>query len=58
MSAKLATVVLLKIKEFWNKGYDVVSALHDVISKVLRVMRLKFGNSGNSMREVIIHSIS
>ena len=34
MSAKMATVGLIKIKVFWNKGYDVVISVHDVSSKI------------------------
>ena len=29
-STKLATPVVLKIKVFWNKGYDVATSFHDV----------------------------
>ena len=29
MSAKLATLGLLKIKLFWNKGYNVIISVHD-----------------------------
>ena len=66
MSAKLATLGLLKIKVFWNKGYDVIISVHDVTNKILSrdsnyivdvVMWPKFGNSSISMREVIIRSI-
>ena len=66
MSAKLATLGLLKIKVFWNKGYDVIIFVYDVINKNLSrdsnyivdvVMWPKFGNSSTSMREVIITSI-
>ena len=35
ISAKLATLGLLKIKIFWNKGYDVMISLHDVINNIL-----------------------
>ena len=61
MSAKLATVGLLKIKAFWNKGYDVITFVWDVTSKILSrdsnyivdaVKWPKFGNSSISMREV------
>ena len=57
----LATPGLLKIKVFWNKGYDVIISGHDVTINILSlesnyivdvVMWLKFGNSGFSMREV------
>ena len=34
MSAKLATSDL-KIKIFWNKGYDVIVSLHDVTNNIL-----------------------
>ena len=63
ISAKLAT---LKIKVFWNKGYDVIVSVRDVTNKVLScdsnyivdvVMWPKFGNSCISMREVTITSI-
>ena len=54
MSAKIATLGLLKIKVFWNKGSDVIISVHDVINKILSrdsiwvvdvVMWPKFGNS-------------
>ena len=35
MSAKMATLGLLKIKVFWNKGYDVIIYVHDVTNKIL-----------------------
>ena len=67
MSAKLATLDLLKIKIFWNKGYEVTISVHDATNKILSrdskyivdlVMWLKFGNSSISMREeVVITSI-
>ena len=66
MSAKMATPGLLKIKVFWNKGYDVIISVHDVTNKILSrdsdynvvdVMWEKFGNSSISVREVIIASI-
>ena len=66
MSAKLATLGLLKIKTLWNIGYDFIIAVHDVINKILLresnytvdvVMWPKFGNSSNFMGEVIITSI-
>ena len=66
MSAKIATLGLLKIMLFWNKGYDIIILAHDVTSKILlgylsyivdMVMWPKFGNSSISMREVIIISI-
>ena len=66
MSAKMATPGLLKIKVFWNKGYDVIIYVHDVTNKILSrdsnyivdvVMWSKFGNCSISIREVIIISI-
>ena len=35
MSAKMATVGLLKIKVFLNKCYDVIISVHDVNNKML-----------------------
>ena len=66
MSAKMATPGLLKIKVFWNKGYDVIISVHDVTNKFLSgdwndiidvVMRPKFGNCSFSTRKIIITSI-
>ena len=66
MSAKMATPGLLKITVFWNKGYDVIIPVDEVIDKSLShdsnyivnvVMWPKFGNSSISMREVITISI-
>ena len=65
ISAKKVTPGLLKVKVFWNKGYDVIISVHDVTNKILSrdsnyivdvVMWPKFGNSSISMREVIITS--
>ena len=65
MSAKLATLGLLKIKIFWNKGYDVITSVYGVTNKVLScdsnyivdvMMWPKFGHSSISMREVIVTS--
>ena len=62
MSAKMATLVVLNIKIFWNKGYDVT---YNVANKILSresnyfaymVMWPKFVNSSVSMREVMIAS--
>ena len=59
MSAKLATLGLLKIKIFWNKGYDVITSVYDINNKILSrdtnqivdvVMWPKFDNSSISMR--------
>ena len=66
MTAKMATLDLLKITVFWNKGYDVIVSVDDVTNKILSrdsnyivdvVMWPKFGNSSISMTEVIINSI-
>ena len=34
MSAKMATLGLLKIKVFWSKGYDVIISVHEVTKNV------------------------
>ena len=66
MSAKMATLGLLKKKLFSNNGYDVITFVHDVTNKVLSrdsnyiidvVIRPKFGNCSISMRKVIKTSI-
>ena len=66
MSAKMATLGLLKMKVFWNKGYDLLISVHDFTNKILLrdsnyiadvVMWSKFGISSISMREIIITSI-
>ena len=66
MLAKMATPGLLKIKVFRNKDYYVIISVHDVTKKIFLydsnyivdvAMWPKFGNSGISMREVIITSI-
>ena len=62
MSAKVATIVLLKLKAFWNKSYDAMISAHNVTNKTLSrdshyivdvVMWSKFGNSSISMRKFI-----
>ena len=35
MSAKMATLGLLKIKVFRNKSYDVITSVYDVVNKNL-----------------------
>ena len=35
ISAKLATLDLLKIKVFFNKGCDVIISVYDVTNKIL-----------------------
>ena len=66
MSAKMATPGLLKIMEFWNKGYDIIISLDDINNKILWhdsnyivdvFMWPKFGNSSISMREIITTSV-
>ena len=66
MSTNLATLHLLKIKVLWNERYDVMISVHGVTNKILSresnyivhvAMWPKFGNSGISMREVIITSV-
>ena len=66
ISAKMATPGLLKTTVFWNKGYEVITSVDDVSSKILSrnsnyiadvFMWPKFGNCSISMREVIITSI-
>ena len=66
MSAKLATLGLLKVKLFWNNSYDVIFSEYDDTKEILLresncivgvVMWPKFGNSSISMREVIVTSI-
>ena len=53
MSAKMTTLGLLKIRVFWNKGYDIIIFVYDVTNKFLSrgsnyiidvVMWPKFGN--------------
>ena len=60
----MATKGFLKIKLFWNKGYDVIVSVFDVNNKFLSpdsnyivdlVMWPKFGNSSIFMRKVIIN---
>ena len=66
MSARMATLNLLKLTVFSNKGYDVITPVDEVINKILSrdsiyivdvFMWPKFGNCSISMREVIITSI-
>ena len=66
MSAKVATLGLLKINVFWSEGYDVMISVHDVTNNILSldsdhivdvVMWPKFGNSSISVREGILTSI-
>ena len=66
MPARMANPGLLKVTVFWNKGYDVIIPVNDVISKILSrdsnyivdvFMWSKFGNSSISMKQVITTSI-
>ena len=66
MSAKMAAPGFLKLKIFWNKGYEVIIYVHGATNKILSrdpnyivdlVKWPKFGNSSISMREVIMLSI-
>ena len=59
MPAKMATPGLLKMKVFWNKGYDVTNKILSCDPNYIvdEAMRPKFGNSSVSMREVIMTSI-
>ena len=63
MSAKLATPGLLKVKVFWNKGFDVITFGQDVTNTIFKrdenyiinvVIWQRFGNSSISMRDVNI----
>ena len=65
MLPKITTPGLLKIRLFWNNGYDVMISVHDVTNKILAidsnyiidvVILPKFGNCSISMRKVIITS--
>ena len=62
-SAKLATTGFLINNLFWNKSYDVIISVHELINKISSrdsndivdvVMWPKFGNSSISMKEVIL----
>ena len=66
ISAKSSALSLLKIKVFWNKGYDIIFFIYGITNKFLSrdssyivdvVMWPKFSNSGISMWEVIVTSI-
>ena len=63
MSAKIATLVLLKRNLFCNKVYDVIIPVHSITTKILLrdsnyivdvIMWPKFGNTSISVRESII----
>ena len=66
MSAKMATIGLLKMKLLWKNSYNIIIPVLDVTKKILSYdsnhiadvgMSPKFCNSSISMREVIITSI-
>ena len=61
VSAKMATLSILKKKAFWNRGYYIINSVNFLSCNsnyvVDGVMWPKFGYSGISMREVIITSI-
>ena len=40
MSAKMATLGLLKIKTFWNKVHDAIIYVSDVTNKFLSVIQI------------------
>ena len=61
----MATLDLLKIKVYWNKNYDAMISVHEVINKILSsvsnytvdvVMWSKSGNFSISIRKVTITS--
>ena len=53
MSAKLATLGLLKIKLFQNKGYDVISSVHNVTNTMNQII----SHESNYIVDVVITSI-
>ena len=66
MPAKIAIPGLFKIMVFWNKGYDVIIFVDDVINKILSgdsnyivdlMMWPKFGNCNISLKEITTTSI-
>ena len=40
MSAKMVSPDLLKIKVFWNKGYEVTIFVHDVTNEIFHVIQI------------------
>ena len=40
MPAKLTTLDFLKIKVFWNKGYNVLIFVHDITNKIYQVTQV------------------
>ena len=66
MSAKVATLGILRKKLFLNKGYDVITYDHDITNLISSrdssyfvdmIMGQKLGNSRISLRELFIISI-
>ena len=62
----MATLGLLKVEVFWNKDYDAIIYVYDVINQVLpcdsnyivdAVMWPKIGNCCKYMKHVIITSV-
>ena len=63
ISAKLVALGLLKVKIFWNKGYDIIISIHDVINQISSQILLyyitdllmwpKFGNSSISWEKLL-----
>ena len=47
MSAKIATLGLLKINGFWNNGYGIITSVHDVTNKT-------FSGESNHIVDVIM----
>ena len=66
MSAQMDTLGLLKIEVFWNKGYDVITHVHDFTNRFLSpdsnyfvdvIIWPKFGYSRITMTEVTTISV-
>ena len=66
MLPNLANLGLLKLKVFWNKGYDIIIFVHGVTNKILScdssylvdlVMWPKFGKIEVMMGKVMIKTI-
>ena len=66
ISAKIATLDLLRINVFWGKSYDVIIYVYDITNEILLhdwnyivdvIMWSNFGNFRIRMRKVIITSI-
>ena len=66
ISAKIATLDLLRINVFWGKSYDVIIYVYDITNEILLhdwnyivdvIMWPNFDNFSICMRKVIITSI-